>query len=352
MDALPEGADAEALTAVLRRAGLSAGARVREVTLLRAYPTLLSHIFRLGLAYDGPAPGMPATLILKAGLRQREGGPWMGGRREVAFYAQVGAATPPGLVPRCFDAHAEAGTGEWRLLLEDLTDTHRIATPWPLPPEIADAEAIIRVRARFHAAWWDHPRLGTEVGSWVDAAGMDQWLAGLAEKYDRFAALAGDGLPVGRRALYARLLEAAPRLVGRYHSRRHMTVVQGDSHVWNCFLPKREEAARAMLFDWDSWSLNVATEDLAYMMAVHWYPELRRDRESHLLDVYHAELLEQGVRGYDRRALQDDYRLSVLWQITRPIHQQAVGIPPLIWWNNLERVLMAAEDLDCRALLG
>jgi hypothetical protein len=29
-----------------------------------------------------------------------------------------------------------------------------------------------------------------------------------------------------------------------------------------------------------------------------------------------------------------------------------MGIPPVIWWNNLERVLLAVEDLGCRDLLG
>jgi hypothetical protein len=212
----------------------------------------------------------------------------------VAFYAEVGAATPPGLVPRCFDSHWDPQTGEWRLLLEDLTDTHRIATPWPLPPELPDAEEIIRARARFHAAWWDHPRLGA---MWGHGRTRPAWTNG-SRAWPRstgFADQAGDGLSANRRALYARLFETAPKLAVRYHSHRHMTVIQGDSHVWNCFLPKQAGVGQAVLFDWDSWSVNVATIDLAYMMAVHWYPELRRGRESHLLDVYHAELLAQGV---------------------------------------------------------
>jgi hypothetical protein len=26
-------------------------------------------------------------------------------------------------------------------------------------------------------------------------------------------------------------------------------------------------------------------------------------------------------------------------------------IPPVIWWNNLERILLAVDDLGCRELL-
>jgi hypothetical protein len=58
------------------------------------------------------------------------------------------------------------------------------------------------------------------------------------------------------------------------------------------------------------------------------------------------------VRGYDRSDLDDDYRLSVLWQIATPIHQASIKIPPVIWWNNLERIFLAVDDLGCRALLG
>jgi hypothetical protein len=57
------------------------------------------------------------------------------------------------------------------------------------------------------------------------------------------------------------------------------------------------------------------------------------------------------VRGYDRAALAADYRLSTLWQLATPVWQEAYGVPPVIWWNNLQRVLLAVDDLGCRDLL-
>ena len=133
---------------------------------------------------------------------------------------------------------------------------------------------------------------------------------------------------------------------------RHMTVIQGDAHVWNCFLPKDGTAETPRLFDWDGWQVAVGTEDLSYMIAMHWYPDMRQRTEQPLLDAFHNELLAHGVTGYDRRALQDDYRLSALWQTTRPIWMRAVRIPPSIWWSNLERIHLAVDDLGCRELLG
>jgi hypothetical protein len=95
----------------------------------------------------------------------------------------------------------------------------------------------------------------------------------------------------------------------------------------------------------------MATDDLAYMMAMLWYPDRRRRMERPLLDLYHAALLDCGVSDYDRQALDDDYRLSALWSITRSVGQAANNIGPAIWWNNLERIMLAVDDLGCRNLL-
>jgi hypothetical protein len=29
-----------------------------------------------------------------------------------------------------------------------------------------------------------------------------------------------------------------------------------------------------------------------------------------------------------------------------------IAIPPALWWNNLERIMLAVEDLGCRDLLS
>jgi hypothetical protein len=85
---------------------------------------------------------------------------------------------------------------------------------------------------------------------------------------------------------------------------------------------------------------------------MHWYPDRRQRMERPLLDHYHAVLLAHGVTGYDRRALEDDYRWSVLMHIATPLMHAAIGIPPLVWWNNLERILIAVDDLGCREFLS
>ena len=342
-------ADAQHLTDVLRRCGALAGGRVREVAVESSRPTLISRITRLRLTYDG-ADGAPATVILKTGLPDRPDGLSDGGRREVEFYTKVAAAMPH-LVPRCFEAVSDPDTKAWHLLLEDLSESHHIATAWPLPPTAEQCERIVDALARLHAAWWDHPDLGVSVGGWPDPAVADQHLKRLADHFNAFGDRLGDSLPRERRDLYERFFDAAPRLRSRVLSRRNLTIVHGDAHAWNSFQP-RDGGGDVRFFDWDAWRIGVASGDLAYMMATHWYPERRRRLEQPLLDRYHATLVSHGVRDYDRRALDDDYRLSVLWQLTVPLWQSSIDLPPMIWWSHLERICLAIDDLGCGELLG
>jgi aminoglycoside phosphotransferase (APT) family kinase protein len=195
--------------------------------------------------------------------------------------------------------------------------------------------------ARFHAAWWSDARLGAGIGTRGETS-----LDAMARQFEGFASGFGDRLPPERRTLHQKLLRSAPRLLERPQPE---TLVHGDAHAWNCFLPI--DGGEVRLFDWDAWRIDHASDDLAYLMAVHWYPDLRRAFEARLLDAYHDELLSRGVTGYSRATLQEDYRVSVLWQLARAVWQQSIGIPPVIWWNNLERLDLAVDDLDCRALL-
>jgi hypothetical protein len=348
---LPPAVTADHLTTALRKAGVLGDGRVRDVAVKSSRDTVVSHIIRLGLGYDGPAADAPGSVILKIAHADWADKLWNAGRQESGFYGEVAPLMPAGLVPRCFEASWNAETRVWHLLLEDLTDTHRIVTAWPLPPTTAECTSIVRALARVHAAWWDHPRLGQSVGTWGNADDANRSMQEFAGHFARFADQFGDRLPDPRRELFERLIDAAPRLSQRYLSHRNATITHGDAHVWNFLLPQDPARDDVRVFDWDQWRINLGSSDLAYMMAMHWYPDRRHRIERSLLDVYHEELQRRGVGGYDRRALEDDYRLSVLWHITKPVSQCALGIPPVIWWNNLERILMAVDDLGCRELL-
>jgi hypothetical protein len=346
-EALPPAAEPPYLTEVLCRCGVLGDGRVSGASVASSRATILSRIVRLQLTYDGEAGAAPRSAILKTGLPERIGPQHRSGSQEVAFYRDIASAMPPGMVPRCFDGHWDAETHAWHLLLEDLTDTHFVAESWPQPPTFEENRKIVAARARFHAAWWDDQRLGDSIGAWPE--GSSERFAGI---YAGFAEQQGERLSPQRRDVYQRLIDRAHLLNARIRTHRDMTIVQGDSHVWNAFLPRDAGSDDVRLFDWDCWRVDVATDDLAYMMALQWFPDQRRRWEHPLLDLYHAVLAASGVTGYDRRALDDDYRLSVLWQIATPVWQAVHDIPRYVWCFNLERIFMAVDDLDCRELLA
>ncbi len=351
MDPLLRLISAAHLNATLERAGMLGDLHVQDVTVMSDRATLMSRIIRLRLTYDGPANALPGSLIVKTGLPEQRGSEWSNGRQEVAFYGDVAPSLPANLVPCCFEAHHADATTPWHLILEDLTETHALATEWPLPPLEAQCRTIVGSLGRLHAAWWEDPRLGVTVGARLDDAAMDRFIRQVAGHFDVFADRLGDELSGERRAFYEGLIAAAPRLHNRYRDAKNITLGHGDAHVWNCFLP-RNGSDDVRWFDWDGWRIRVPTNDLAYMMAVHWYPERRQRLERALLDHYHTVLLENGVRSYHRADMQEDYRLSVLWHTTTPVFQAGLKLPPVIWWNNFQRIMAAVDDLGCRELLG
>jgi hypothetical protein len=309
---LPPAAEPAYLTEALRRSGSLASASVTDVTVESVRTTILSRIIRLGLTYSESTVSAPRSIILKTAPEKTDVR-WSEGRREVEFYQQVASVMEAPLLPRCFDAAWDAETNAWHLLLEDLTDSHFTSQDWPLPATLGQNKQILAARARFHAAWWDDPRLGVSIGAWRDDD--SRRLQRFAEEVARFADRLGDRLSQERRDLYRLLIDSGHRLNARHRSHHNMTIVQGDAHVWNVFLPRRPEIDDVRFFDWDSWRIDLAADDLSYMMALHWFPDCRRRCERQLLDHYHTALLACGVGNYDRRALDDDYRRSVLWQI-------------------------------------
>ncbi len=124
------------------------------------------------------------------------------------------------------------------------------------------------------------------------------------------------------------------------------------AHVWNVLYPKDGLTGGVNIIDWDNWRPATGARDLVYMMAVHWYPERRRRFEHELLLRYQRELEAHGVAAYDMDALWRDYRLALIQSIATPLSQAAIGLPPLIWWGHLERIMLAYEDLDCEALMS
>jgi Ser/Thr protein kinase RdoA (MazF antagonist) len=340
------------LTGVLRRRGFLPSGHVTRVTAHSSRTLFVSIVSNLSVEYSRDAGrDSPARLFLKlSNPETAHDAPREEPPEEIAFYESIAPATPDAPVPRCYDAAYSRATGRSHLLLEDLSETHH-HPPVPLPPTPAECERAVDCLARFHAHWWEHPRLGAGFGRLLDDADVEELARATAARFADFADFAGESLSPARREMIERVIKTFPRPWVRLKSARGLTLTHGDAHTWNFLFPRAPDAQRVYLIDWQLWHPHVGARDLAFMMTIFWYPERRARMEAPLLRRYHEKLIECGVRGYGWDDCWEDYRWSAVRNIFIPLVQRARGMGAWHWWSNFERAMLAFEDLRCAELI-
>jgi len=291
-------------------------------------------------------------VLLKLPLPDNEASLKMG-KDEVFVYNMLkNAMNDPPVVP-CFDAIYSPGSHKWQILMEDLSISH-FQPEIPIPPPKRHCELCVEALAQFHAFWWEHPSLGVEIGKLFDKESLAELAALVRKDLSAFIDALGDRLAANRRKACEEALEFLPTFwARRLTSIERNTLIHGDAHMWNFLHPRDPENGRAYLIDLaTSNRIRPPTNDLAYMMALQWFPEKRALMEESLLRNYHSSLLSFGVKGYTREDCRLDYRYSVLNHLLTPVLQWAGGqIPATVWWHNFERISEAYKDLKCAELL-
>jgi hypothetical protein len=304
--------------------------------------TTVSTLTFLEAAYSPDAtPKLPGRLVLKRPLAE-EGPSAEAFEREVDFYARLAPELPSPPVAPCLVAAS-------CLILEDLRGSHTNG-PWPLPPSRAESFLAVEALAEVHAKWWQAPSLGVSVGSHHTAESLGAMVAGIAAQLPRFCDAVGDALSAERREIFERVFGSRLRPWLRLLEPRALTVTHGDAHGWNFLFP-REAGTAAYLVDWQLWHLDVGARDLAFLIALHWYPERRRALEVPLLRAYGECLGDRGVKDYSWEALWLDYRLGCVRNLTIPIVFWSRGLPAEAWWHRLECTLVAYDELHCDEVL-
>lgn len=335
------------LTRVLRQGGLLRETSVAEVSY-ESGVTSFSIIAHLRISYTRNSAA-PDRLFLKFSkpvhpVSTPEGG-W-----ETVFYKSVASRTPN--VLRCYDAVFSPEQSKLHLLLEDVSVTHYSETASQLPPTRKNCELIVRALADVHATWWGRPPWDVIGWSLPDRVEVDRRIKDVGDRITRFKNFLGDRLSEKRRDIYREVLAALPNLYKRLTLPTAYTVVHDDIHLGNVLYPRNPATDTVCIIDWQTWLIDLAPKDLAHMMALFWFPEQRRDLERPLLRQYYERLCENGVMDYSWEQLWNDYRLCVIRKLFHPAWQWETGHHPNIWWNHLERVMMAYEDLECRELLN
>ena len=338
------------LTEALRRQGVLGDGGVLRFDVELERTLHISQVFHLAVKYSAGAPAdAPARLFLKISRPTLQ--PHFS-RKEVEFYHTVAPRAPELPLIRCYDAAFSGASGAAHLLLDDVSETHT-QTVSPLPPSHRDCELAVDCLAQLHARFWSHPQLGAEIGELTTEAGFASLVEMLRGHLDSFIDFLGDRLTLERRASYERILDGSMQPWRRMLRPEGLTVSHGDAHCWNFLYPRdpAQEGSRALIFDWHLWHIDIPLKDLAFMIALNWYPERRARLEQPLLRRYHAALVERGVGNFSWEDCWHDYRQAVLRELFVPVWQWSSGMQPGVWWSNLEKIWMAFEDLRCAELL-
>ena len=181
---------------------------------------------------------------------------------------------------------------------------------------------------------------------------LSVWLSVWEQQLTQYLDFLGDRLSRQRRATYEWVLpRVLPILQQRLQDRTHFTLVHQDAHHYNFLFPRDPDSDGARLIDWATWNIAPSGRDLAYLIALFFFPEQRIQIEQPLLHRYHDRLVMHGVRSYSWDYLWYDYRLYVIYNLFVPVEQFVFGVPAHVWWLHAERAFLAFEDLECKDLL-
>ena len=334
------------LTQRLRARGILPEGEVTEVRVAQSRQTNVSQVHHVTVCYTAGAPeAAPSRLFVKI-----PGADFAWGSREIEFYTRLAPAMRGAALPilLCYDAAYDPATGRSHLLLEDLSTTH-FSTEGPLPPTRAHSEQMVDAYAALHAAWWEHPRLGRDIGERLTGERIEGFLEMARGKLAGFRAFMGERLPAAQGAVLERVVSAWPeRRRRRLLQGRGITIVHRDPHPLNVLYPRDVQRDTVRLIDWQSWRVDTGTDDLAYWMACHWPPQDRARLEEDLLRRYHARLVEGGVTDYTGEDCRYDYRASVV----RCLFFLVGAWSPAQWergwwWDRVQRGLEAYRALQC-----
>lgn len=231
-------------------------------------------------------------------------------------------------------------------LFEDLSDSHA-QTSWPIIPGLADCEGAVTALAHIHANWWGRTQAIPDVFSPVTPQQNPAHLTGY---FSAFVDFVGESLSPRRRAAYERVFADLDALLERRLNTGNATLLHNDPHFWNFLYANSGQPDECVIFDWPLWRTGLAGSDLAYMIALHLYPEHRRRFEAPMLDRYWHTLTAHGV-AYDRDDVQFDYRIGIIIGLLMPILEFSWKIVAYDWLPKLEKAFAAFDDWHCGELL-
>ena len=352
----------EWLTNIFNKKVYLSKGKVTKIIMKNSQETTSSNMHYLGLKFSSDAQSVPTSPEIVVKITKPINN--FVGRHEAKFYSIVAEAMSEIPIPTCYDATYSEETGLSHIIFKNLSDTHtEWLRDWPGTLKKQYIKKAIDCLAEFHALWWDHPKL-KELSKYsfifytfkensFNEKEISSWFKNENRTLNRMLKFLGDQISDTRKELFKTVFFIYPKVVLERIKQKNLTVLNGDAHQWNYFYPKdiENEKSKAILFDWQFWSIGVGAQDLALMLGYFWPSEPRHVLEKDLITRYHNNLMNFSIKKYSWDECWDDYRLFAFLNLYKIVSKWGKNYLPSDWWAALENSLFTIEDLNCMELL-
>ena len=149
-----------------------------------------------------------------------------------------------------------------------------------------------------------------------------------------------DSLP--KRLIYHKVSEICATLDREINHRlktaHNVTVINGDSHIYNFMLPKND--GNPMIIDFQFWGYGIGAGDLAHLTRVAFPDKFKESLHCRIVERYHQTLINCGVTNYTLDECIRDYRMNVASMVLIPMWQYiAFGLGYEEWHGDIDGLI-------------
>ena len=268
--------------------------------------------------------------------------------QEGNFYKIIRESTISNIpIPICYDVFVSEKTGEFVIVLEDISDKY-IA---PDNTKITNENiwfSCVESLAQLHSALWNNELIfrsdeEAEHDFQSDKDCLQSFLKDFEYEFD------DKTKKVLKRAMELNIeliKDTQQRIIGK----GNVTICNGDSHIFNFMLPV-ESDDKPIIVDFQFWGEGIGTGDLAHLTRVNFSDDLKNKIQLPLVEHYHKSLLANGVTGYTWENCLKDYRMSVASMVLIPLWQYSgFGIKYNKWFEDLKGLVYNYELIKCNEI--
>lgn len=336
---------------------LPADSKIVTKKIIQDRATDTARIIKLLITWEGRGEEVyKKNLFLKLPIINKDDNPFdKWSMHEIDFYRNVNSNSDLPIV-KCYDAFISDDRKNYLLLLEDISDDFCSVNEidrYEIRNWLNAAESL----AKLHAFYWNGANSGELKLIHGDNKSMEEKIIFYHNALEKFLTYASDYYDKEILDRYNFALEDVliyeRETIDRRLNSKNVTVIHGDSHVYNLMFPK-DPLNRPIAVDFQFWRMGLATIDIMNLMRIAFPFTNEPERYRDVLKHYHTILLNYGVTNYSFHECLQDYYLSTALAVFGPVYNYFdFGLGHEYWgqgvYDTLNNYKVAKELLTYRS---